>query len=126
MSLADEHRGSRHARGYSDLWAKYSRQFRLEHPLCADPYHVHGELGAFTEVTDHVVPPWAGGGFWDPSNHQPLCQDCNKRKAADDRRRFAMHRNRGGVENFGDGACVPACGINAQNGKTGALGGVVP
>jgi 5-methylcytosine-specific restriction endonuclease McrA len=92
MRLADERRGSRQKRGYTDRWAKYSRQFRRAHPLCADPFQVHGELGAFTEVTDHIVPPWAGGSFWHPGNHQPLCQSCNKRKAAADRSRYAKVR----------------------------------
>jgi 5-methylcytosine-specific restriction endonuclease McrA len=121
MRLADERRGSRHARGYDSRWSAYSKQFIQEHPLCADPYRVHGELGAFTEVTDHVVPPWAGGDFLDPANHQPLCTTCNLRKAADDRR---LYHPRGGCQTGTPRPEVPACGNDAQNGEIGAQGGV--
>ena len=122
MRLADERRGSRHERGYTDKWAAYARAYRRDHPLCADPYHRHGELGVFTEVVDHVVPPWAGGDFWDPSNHQPLCTACNLRKAADDRRRFASRLPQGGGESSGKIARVPACGIDAHSGRMDRVG----
>lgn len=125
MRLADERRGSRHERGYTDEWAAYARAYRRDHPLCADPYHLHGELGVFVEVVDHIVPPWAGGDFWDPSNHQPLCTACNLRKAADDRRRFAPHPPQGGSECFELVVSAPACDNDTHSGKLNQTGGSV-
>ena len=87
--LVDQRRGSRQSRGYDERWAAYSRQYRLDHPLCADPFHLHGSLGSFAECVDHVVPPWAGGDFWDAANHQPLCLRCNAIKAGLDARKYA-------------------------------------
>jgi 5-methylcytosine-specific restriction protein A len=86
--LEDERRGSRHERGYDNRWAKYSKARLQQHPLCADPFHVHDELGAFAECTDHVVPAWAGGDFWDPENHQSLCKACNTKKLTSDRAKY--------------------------------------
>ncbi len=84
----DTRRGSRHERGYDSRWSRYSKQFLAAHPVCADPFHIHGDPGVFAEVTDHIVPEWAGGDFWDQANHQPLCKACNTRKLASDRARY--------------------------------------
>jgi 5-methylcytosine-specific restriction endonuclease McrA len=88
MRLADERRGNFRERGYTGAWSRYSKTRLLLHALCVDPFHVHGELGAFAEVTDHIVPLWAGGELMEERNLQSLCTACNLRKAADDTRRY--------------------------------------
>jgi len=113
MHIQDERRGSRHVRGYTHRWSVYSKAFLAQHPLCADPYHVHGDLGHFSECVDHIVPPQFGGDFWDSNNHQPLCTACNLRKAAEDRRRFEVPQ--GGSKSSEQRRSVPACGINTDD-----------
>jgi 5-methylcytosine-specific restriction protein A len=56
------------ARGYGSDWAKASRQFILEHPVCV-------MCGGPAEVTDHITPHKGDAAlFWDRSNWQPLCR----------------------------------------------------
>jgi len=114
MQIQDERRGSRHVRGYTYAWSVYSKAFLAQHPLCADPYHVHGDLGHFSECVDHIVPPQFGGDFWDASNHQPLCTACNLRKSAEDRRKFEVPQG-GGAKSSEQRRSVPACEINATD-----------
>ena len=88
QALADQHRGNFRERGYTAAWSRLSVAYRAAHPLCADPYHGHGEIGAFADVVDHIVPLWAGGALLDEGNLQPLCTACNLRKAAEDGRKY--------------------------------------
>jgi len=83
-----ERQGTPASRGYDHRWRAYSKSFLAKHPICADPLGLHGELGAMSEVTDHIVPEWAGGKFWDHANHQALCRACNRRKALQDARKY--------------------------------------
>ena len=65
-------------------WTKVSRAFRERHPLCAECFR-HGILKA-AEVTDHIVPWPVCGDFWDSTNYQALCADCNAAKGNRDKR----------------------------------------
>jgi 5-methylcytosine-specific restriction endonuclease McrA len=82
----DRARGNRHARGYTNDWARYSRRRLHDHPWCEGyPSGVHARP-TLADVTDHIVDAADRPDlFWDPTNHQSLCSDCNKRKAIDAR-----------------------------------------
>lgn len=81
----DKERGTAASRGYNARWAAYSRRYRKENPLCVDCL----ARGVLTSVehgghVDHVK---AVSGpddplFWEPSNHQSLCQPCHSAKTA--------------------------------------------
>lgn len=79
----DARRGTRHARGYTNAWLRYSKRRLAEHPWCVGyPTGVHGSIGALATCTDHIRSAATHPDlFWDPSNHQSMCADCNKRKA---------------------------------------------
>lgn len=69
-------------------WARLSRAFRAEHPLCAE-CNRNGIIRAATCV-DHITPwPICGEqGFFNRANLQPLCEDCNNRKGQRDKKRI--------------------------------------
>lgn len=75
----DDHRhnirfAERDPRYSSARWKKYSAQFKRENPIC------RACNNAPTAVTDHIIPARLCGDFWDPRNHQPLCERCHNRK----------------------------------------------
>lgn len=74
-------RPSAAARGYGPRWRRLARMFLRRHPLCADPFGVHGGGCVPAEQVDHVVPRRAGGTD-DWSNLQGLCARCHARKTA--------------------------------------------
>lgn len=79
----EQRRGSRHDRGYTAAWAAYSADRLAQHPWCVGyPRGYHAGAPMLADVTDHIVSARrAPERFMDPTNHQSLCQDCNKRKA---------------------------------------------
>jgi 5-methylcytosine-specific restriction enzyme A len=77
-------RESRHARGYGRQWQLTRAQVLREEPLCRRCW-TQGRTRAATNV-DHIKPK-AEGGTDDRSNLQPLCDDCERIKSAEDRRR---------------------------------------
>lgn len=63
---------------YGYLWAKYSRQYLKEHPLCV--YCRRRGKATPSRVTDHIRPAKRHPElFWDPANHQALCTTCHVR-----------------------------------------------
>lgn len=83
VHLASEDvRLSRHERGYTNRWARYSKQRLLEHPWCVD-CDDEG-FAALGRVTDHIVPPQGPNDplFWAPTNHQTLCERHHNIKTA--------------------------------------------
>lgn len=77
---------------YNDQkWAKASKAFLRDHPLCADC----AELGVVEPATDvdHITPHKGDRRlFWDRTNWQALCHRCHSRKTA----REVFHQ-KGGV-----------------------------
>lgn len=85
-------RGTAHARGYDAAWARYSRQFRIAHPVCGE--RADGSMDArysrclqehvtsASACVDHIVPMSQGGAKMDPANHIALCLACNTWKAS--------------------------------------------
>jgi 5-methylcytosine-specific restriction enzyme A len=78
------------ARGYDTRWQGYTKDWLATHPLCGDsrkgprPQHsVCVQKGKRTEGkhVDHIVPHKGDMVlFWDPDNHQTLCETCHNRK----------------------------------------------
>ena len=64
-------------------WTRLSRAFRQSHPLCAECAR-HGRLKA-AEVVDHITPFPVCRDFFDESNLQSLCSDCNIAKGNRDK-----------------------------------------
>ncbi len=77
----DEARGSAAARGYDATWRKLRLMMLAQHPLCADPWGVHGGAPPLATDVDHVVAK-RHGGTDDPANLQCLCHACHSRKTA--------------------------------------------
>lgn len=68
-------------------WAKLSRAFRAEHPLCEE-CRKKGIIKASTCV-DHIEPwPICGDRFYDRSNLQALCDECNHLKGQRDKKKI--------------------------------------
>src|SRR3990167_5684787 len=60
-------------RGYTKRWARVSRLFKDEHPICIGCQAV-GRV-APTEVTDHIIPHKGDQALlWDQDNWQPACR----------------------------------------------------
>lgn len=77
--LHPEYTRSASRRGYGSRWQKVSKQFLMEHPLCAECL----KQGRYTEATvvDHITPHRGDKSlFWNESNWQPLCKPCHDKK----------------------------------------------
>lgn len=60
-------------------WTKASRAYRAEHPWCADPYGVHGEIPVPSADVHHVVPVSSDDSLaFDPSNLIAVCRACHR------------------------------------------------
>lgn len=79
----DRARGTRHERGYTNKWGAYSKARLARHPWCVGyPSGQHKPFTILADVTDHILSARAHPElFWDETNHQSLCLDCNRRKA---------------------------------------------
>ncbi len=64
-------------------WTRLSRAFRQSHPLCAECAR-NGRLKE-AEVVDHITPFPVCRDFFDESNLQSLCADCNIAKGNRDK-----------------------------------------
>lgn len=65
----------RDPRYQSGAWRRYRVAFLARHPLCID-------CGGIAEVVDHILPAatYTDVGFFDASNHQPMCHRCHNSK----------------------------------------------
>lgn len=68
---------------HSSRWTKLARAWKVEHPLCEECKR-KGIIKA-AEVVDHIVPWPICEDFFDRSNLQSLCEDCNREKGYKDR-----------------------------------------
>lgn len=83
-SQYDRKRGNSTQRGYGTRWQHYRKFYLIEHPLCV--LCAKTQLVVAATVVDHIKPHQGNSTlFWDPSNHQALCESChNKKTAAED------------------------------------------
>jgi 5-methylcytosine-specific restriction protein A len=78
----EQRRGSRHARGYTNAWARYSKQRLAQHPWCVGYPNGCHDVPTLADVTDHILSGQARPDlFWEETNHQSLCGACNRRKS---------------------------------------------
>ncbi len=97
----DQHRGSRHERGYDHVWYEWLARYRAGYDLDATTQAGVDQLLARNRCAscwasgirtthglefDHITPLSAGGRRLDPANVQPLCGACHRRKTAGERR----------------------------------------
>lgn len=71
-------------------WTRISRAWRASHPLCEECKKI-GIIKA-GEVTDHIIPYPVCGNFYDMTNLQTLCEDCNHDKGQRDKQVIAQWR----------------------------------
>jgi len=77
---ADPGRRALDARYRSRQWRDYATSYRAHNPLCVV---CKGKgLIVAAAVVDHIAPTASGGDFWEPSNHQSLCDACHRSKSA--------------------------------------------
>jgi 5-methylcytosine-specific restriction protein A len=75
----DERRGSAASRGYDARWARASKAYLAEHPLCV--LCEAAGLVVAAQVTDHIKPHKGNEKlFWDQNNWQALCKACHDLK----------------------------------------------
>lgn len=86
-------RRSAHERGYTTAWAKESKAYLRENPLCVR-CKANGKV-KLAQCTDHVKPAkYFRELFWDRSNWQALCTQCNTIKSFEDERKYGHMENR--------------------------------
>ena len=77
----DQQRGTAAQRGYGHRWQKYRKTFISEHPICEEC--IKKGILTTTFAVDHIIPHNGDQElFWDPNNHQGLCETCHNRKTA--------------------------------------------
>lgn len=73
-------------------WTRLSRAFRAEHPLCEECQR-NGIIKPATCV-DHIEPwPICADRFYDRTNLQALCDDCNHLKGQKDKQKIKEWRS---------------------------------
>lgn len=86
-------RPSSSQRGYDAKWRKYQAAFLRNHPYCVnnlkDP-----NCQMIASCVDHKISVKGPNDpmFWEPSNHQPMCQRCHSSKTAREDRRWGTKR----------------------------------
>lgn len=68
---------------HSSRWTKLAREWKVAHPLCEECRR-KGVIKA-AAVVDHIVPWPICEDFFDRSNLQSLCEECNREKGYRDR-----------------------------------------
>lgn len=68
---------------HSTRWTNLSRRWRIAHPLCEE-CRKKGIIRA-ADCVDHIVPFPVCKNFFDESNLQSLCRDCNMLKGQRDK-----------------------------------------
>lgn len=67
---------------HTNRWRETSKRNLALHPWCVGyPGGVHGNQRVLAQCTDHIKPVKDYPELcFDPSNHQSICHDCNRRK----------------------------------------------
>lgn len=86
---------------HTSRWTKLAKAFKASHPLCVE-CQKKGIIRP-SEVADHIVPwPVCGqAGFFDESNLQALCSQCNNEKGQRDKSVIGRWRSSQSAEGVG-------------------------
>jgi 5-methylcytosine-specific restriction protein A len=91
-AISEANRPNACERGYGRRWQKVRLGYLARHPLCVDPYRVHGERVVAATELDHIVPHKGNMTlFWDATNWQGLCKACHSRKTATEDSSFVRY-----------------------------------
>ena len=77
---------------HTSRWTRLSRAWRMMHPLCEECKR-NGIIKA-GEVTDHIIPWPVCQDFYDESNLQTLCEECNHAKGQKDKKLIQSYKAR--------------------------------
>ena len=77
---------------HTSRWTRLSRAWRRMHPLCEECKR-RGIIKA-GEVTDHIIPWPVCQDFYDETNLQTLCEDCNHAKGQKDKKLIQAYKAR--------------------------------
>lgn len=79
---------------HTSRWTKLSRAWRTTHPLCEECKR----KGIIKEgdVVDHIIPYPVCKDFYDESNLQTLCEECNHIKGQRDKHIIQEYRHQSG------------------------------
>lgn len=79
----NQDRPNKDSRYHSVRWRKARLIQLMSEPLCR--ICMNDDRVTAAEMVDHIVPVRLGGGFWDESNYQSLCNSCHAVKSAKER-----------------------------------------
>lgn len=88
----DAGRGSASSRGYGSKWRGVRGAYLARHPICADPFGVHGAVVVLATQVHHIKPRREGGSDAD-ENLKALCAACHSRITQADSGRNAGKNN---------------------------------
>ncbi len=77
---------------HTSRWTRISKTWRMSHPLCAECRR-KGIIKP-ADVVDHIIPWPVCQDFYDTSNLQSLCEDCNHEKGQRDKSIIAAWRRK--------------------------------
>lgn len=88
-------------RYHTTRWYKLSTRWRIAHPLCEE-CRKRGVIKP-AELVDHIIPVPVCKDFFDESNLQSLCRDCNNAKGQRDKaiiQKWRREQETGGGSNL--------------------------
>lgn len=77
---------------HTSRWTRLSRAWRAAHPLCEE-CRKRGVIKS-AQVVDHIIPWPVCEDFFDRTNLQSLCSDCNNAKGNRDKKLIQEWRSR--------------------------------
>lgn len=77
----------------TERWKQTSRRHLMMNPWCVGYPRGYHKVGVIAQCTDHIQSARTHPElFWEPSNHQSFCFDCNRRKAIAEEGGFGASR----------------------------------
>ena len=81
--LKPKHASAEYKHLYDWKWRKYSKQYRVENPLCVCEECKERVVPLPSEVVDHIISHRGNIAlFWDETNHQAMAKVCHDKKTA--------------------------------------------
>jgi len=79
--LKPKHASAEYKSLYDWRWRQYSKQYRVENPLCVCDECKERVVPLPSEVVDHIKPHKGNIKlFWDETNHQAMAKVCHDKK----------------------------------------------